>query len=81
MYIYFRFVYIRTSPFCISIFFNIYYPHTEIHKYDPAIYIPVLSIFVLLPLVCPLSSTFFNKIHMYSSFSTVIKQCYTKVLL
>jgi len=45
---YSRSVYIRTSPFCISIFFNIYYPHTEIHKYDPAIYISVLSIFLLL---------------------------------
>ena len=48
IYIYSRSVYIRTSPFCISIFFNIYYPHTEIHKYDPAIYISVLSIFLLL---------------------------------
>jgi hypothetical protein len=53
---YSRSVYIRTSPFCISIFFNIYYPHTEIHKYDPAIYIPVLSIFALLPSVFQFSS-------------------------
>ena len=70
IYIYSRSVYIRTSPSCISIFFNVYYPHTEIHKYDSAIYIPVLSIFILLPPVCPLSSTFYNphtKIHRYES--------------
>ena len=44
IYIYFRFVYIRTSPFCISIFFNIYYPHTEIHKYDSDIYILLICL-------------------------------------
>ena len=76
IHIYFCFVYIRTSLFCISIFFHIYYPHTEIHEYDLAIYIPFLSIFVLLPLVCPLFSTFFTKIHVYSSLCT----CYKTIL-
>ena len=81
VYIYFRFVYIHTYSFCISIFFNIYSPHTEIHKYDSAIYIPFLSIFVLIPLECPRFSTFFNKIHYVFFFLYCYKPCYITVLL
>ena len=66
--------------FCLYPYFNIlsyiYYPHTEVYEYDPAIYIPFLSIFVLLPLVCPLFSTFSIKIHVYFSLCT----CYKTIL-
>ena len=61
-------IYVYTYiSFCLYPYFDIlsfiYYPHTEVHEYDLAIYIPFLSIFVLIPLECPRFSTFFNKIH------------------